>query len=127
MMTKGKQIRQLSLGSSSSADKLVMIDEADEDTQGADLRIMQISLLRSCPAWPYDLHLRACPYPMIVSQSQLLDIEILHRFLSSAITNIVERWWVDEEAQFPERMPLEKHEQDILRVGWVLGLNRHAN
>ena len=111
-----ERIRQISLGSSSRAGKLVKIDNAAKDTLVADLSAMQTSLLRSCPVWPYDLHLRACPYPMIVPRSRLLDIEILHRILSAAVTNIVERWWTDEKARFPKRMPLESYEEDILLV-----------
>jgi hypothetical protein len=40
----------------------------------------------------------------------------LHEALTAGITDIVERWWTDPEARFPERMPLEKQEKDLLKV-----------
>lgn len=109
-------IWQISLGQSRRAGKLAAAAEADEDTREADLIAMRKSLLSICPVWPHDHYQRACPYPMVVPQLQLVKIEEIHRILSSAITNIVERWWIDEEAQFPQRMPLEKHEEEVLRV-----------
>lgn len=36
--------------------------------------------------------------------------------LTIAITDIVGRWWTDREANLPQLMPLEKEEEDILRV-----------
>ncbi|KMU86017.1 hypothetical protein CIHG_03548 [Coccidioides immitis H538.4] len=43
------------------------------------------------------------------------NIQALHEALVLAITNIVERWWTDSVAKFPERMPLEPQEEDLLR------------
>ncbi|KGO76100.1 hypothetical protein PITC_006430 [Penicillium italicum] len=37
--------------------------------------------------------------------------------LRLAIEDIIQRWWTDEEAQFPQRMPLEPGEEDLLR--WI--------
>ena len=117
MMPRPTQgIWQISLGQSRQAGELVAAAEANEDTREADLNAMRKCLLSICPVWPHDDHQRACPYPMVVPQSQLFEIEEIHRLLSSAITNIVERWWTDEEAHFPQRMPLEKHEEEVLMV-----------
>ena len=54
---------------------------------------------------------------MVVPQKQLDDLEEFHKLLNSAVTNIVERWWTDQEARFPERVPIERLEEGILRVG----------
>ena len=77
---------------------------------------MRKSLLLSCATWPYNLQQRACPYPIVVPCHRLIQLEHLHRLLSSAVLSIVERWWTDEEARFWERMPVEKPEEDVLRV-----------
>lgn len=77
---------------------------------------MRQSLLASCPIWPYDLYRRACPYPVLVPRPRLCELRGLHVALSAAITSIVERWWTDKDAQFPERMPLEKQEEEVLQV-----------
>ena len=113
----GKQrIQQISLGLSVQSGKLISAEKACKERQAADLAGLRASLLTSTPQWPYSFHLQACPFPMVVPQKQLNDLKMLHELLSSAITNIVERWWTDEEARFPERMPLESLEEDVLRV-----------
>ncbi|KAA8645217.1 uncharacterized protein ATNIH1004_006636 [Aspergillus tanneri] len=47
----------------------------------------------------------------------LASLKEFHVALSAALTNIVQRWVVDEEADLPSRMPLKRHEEDILR--WI--------
>ncbi|KAJ6486947.1 hypothetical protein C8R45DRAFT_996565 [Mycena sanguinolenta] len=39
----------------------------------------------------------------------------IHDALVLAITSIVERWWTDAEANFPQRMPLEPAEEALLQ------------
>ena len=109
-------LQQISLGSSLEAGELVTAAKAGEEAQVADLNAMQSSLLSSSPTWPYDTYRQGCSCPMLVPQSHVYGVEELHTLLTSAITNIVERWWIDKEARFPERMPLESYEEDILRV-----------
>ncbi|CRG82758.1 hypothetical protein PISL3812_00104 [Talaromyces islandicus] len=58
-----------------------------------------------------------CPHPVLVSNGFMASLKEFHVALSAALTNIVQRWVVDEEADFPSRMPLERHEEDILR--WI--------
>ena len=36
--------------------------------------------------------------------------------LGKAATSIIERWYSDEKAEFPARMPIEEHEDRLLRV-----------
>jgi hypothetical protein len=43
-------------------------------------------------------------------------MELLHEALVEALKNIVPRWFSDVEARFPERMPLEKDEEELLKV-----------
>ena len=112
----GRNIRQASLRVSCQVGRLVAIESADGDAQAFDLHAMRKSLLFSCATWPYDLQQRACPYPIVVPRYRLTQLEHLHRLLASAILSIVERWWTDEEARFWERMPIEKREEDVLRV-----------
>ena len=116
MTETSRSMQQVSLGLSLEAGELVTAAKAGEETRVADLNAMQSSLLSSSPIWPYDTYRQGCPYPMLVPQSHLYSLEVLHTLLTSAITNIVERWWTDKEARFPERMPLERYEEDILRV-----------
>ncbi|KAJ5503924.1 hypothetical protein N7463_006798 [Penicillium fimorum] len=57
----------------------------------------------------------SCPCPVLTTQRHDDLLRNLHLALKLAIEDIIERWWTDEEAQFPLRMPLEKEEEDLLR------------
>lgn len=66
---------------------------------------------------PKTYYLRSmCPHPILLSNKFLASLKEFHVALSAALTNIVERWVVDKEADFPSRMPLGKQEEDLLRV-----------
>ena len=57
-----------------------------------------------------------CPHPILIPNSFMASLKEFHVALSAALTNIVQRWFADEEADLPSRMPLEKEEEAILRV-----------
>lgn len=57
-----------------------------------------------------------CPHPILIPDSFMASLKEFHVALSAALTNIVQRWVVDEEADLLSRMPLERREEDILRV-----------
>ncbi|KAL6712901.1 hypothetical protein ACLMJK_009456 [Lecanora helva] len=110
-----RKIRQISLGLSVQVGELTAAEIACEKRKVADLSDMQASLLSITPRWPHKFHLQACPYPMVVPEKLLYDLSIFHKSLDAAITNIVERWWTDEGACFPNKMPLESQVEEILR------------
>ncbi|KAK2591280.1 hypothetical protein QQS21_011032 [Conoideocrella luteorostrata] len=47
-------------------------------------------------------------------QQQLAE---LHEALTIAVTDIVRRWWTDNTARYPERMPLDSQEEELLQ--WI--------
>ena len=51
-----------------------------------------------------------------VHRPHLEHIQQLHQALDKAVTDIVERWYSDEKAGFPSRMPLRANEDRYLRV-----------
>ena len=116
MFTRSRDFRQLSLGLTRRTSRLVTVEDVDGEVREADYNELQHNLHSLSPVWPHAFDVKACPHPLIVPQSQLFRLEKLHQLLSSAITNIVERWWSDEEARFPDRMPLEPIEEEILKV-----------
>jgi hypothetical protein len=75
-------------------------------------------LLGLCTAtlWPHDSYAAGCPRPILVQKHHNQQLEVLHAALSAALTDIIERWWTDKDAHFPDRMPLLKREEDILKV-----------
>ena len=114
------KIRQISLGLSTQAGKLMSAEERWDRTWPVDVDRMRASLLHSAREWPHDTYLQGCQYPMVVPKTHLDHLETLASLLQVDITNIVERWWSDTEKHFPERMPLELHEEDVLRVSTTL-------
>ncbi|KAL3480805.1 hypothetical protein BJX99DRAFT_272540 [Aspergillus californicus] len=65
---------------------------------------------------PYFLR-SMCPHPVLVPDTFMANLKEFHVALTAALTNIVQRWVIDEEADLPSRMPLEPHELDLLR--WI--------
>lgn len=78
------------------------------------------ALLNYCPAekWPKAVYRAGCPRPILVTEYHQRQVVQLHEALVLAITDIVERWWTDDAAQLPLRMPLEKEEEHLLQVSW---------
>lgn len=75
-------------------------------------------LLAQCPAgiWPHGSYRAACPRPILVARAHCRQLTALHGALAAAIHDIVPRWWRDEEAAFPRRMPLGDEEEALLKV-----------
>ncbi|THC88398.1 hypothetical protein EYZ11_012158 [Aspergillus tanneri] len=78
---------------------------------------LQSSLLQLCPAdlWPKNAYAACCPQPVLVTSWHQQQLAELHTALVLSITDIVNRWWTDPVARFPERMPLESKEEDLLQ------------
>jgi hypothetical protein len=67
------------------------------------------------------------PYPIFMPRSFIEGLEEFQRLLFVAISNILDRWWEDSESDFPSRMPLESHEERVLKVGTLLCLLCHMS
>lgn len=78
----------------------------------------QERLLKLCPAnlWHKGSYTAGCPRPVLVGRHHQQQLKNLHEALTAAITDVVQRWWSDRDAKFPERMPLEAKEEELLRV-----------
>lgn len=83
----------------------------------AKARGAYVSRLKRCSSsWPTGSLDTACAYPVLITQSHHEELYELHQALNLAIEDIIARWWKDEQAQFPQRMPLKPDEEDLLRV-----------
>lgn len=107
---------QISLGQSVRKGSFAVADQTDEGILQKDMEAMQQSLLHSSCAWPEYTYKKGSPFPILMNKIQMDRVEALHNLLAKAITNIVERWWSDVAAKFPQRMPLTPCEEDILQV-----------
>lgn len=74
------------------------------------------SLNKESSFWPAGCVEASCPHPLLITDNHQETFEKLVEALDLAIQDIVERWWTDEEAGFPLRMPLEPREESLLRV-----------
>ena len=83
-----------------------------------DDEAIQESLLQFCSAKSWNNSSRSAfiSRPILVSSEHQRQWKELNDALVSAMTDIVERWWTDSVSRFPERMPLEPAEEDLLRV-----------
>ncbi|CAG8195405.1 unnamed protein product [Penicillium salamii] len=75
------------------------------------------SLNKESSFWPAGCVDASCPHPLLITDKHQDTFEKLAKALDLAIQDIVERWWTDEEARFPLRMPLEPQEEGLLR--WI--------
>ncbi|UKZ68390.1 uncharacterized protein TrAtP1_009429 [Trichoderma atroviride] len=56
-------------------------------------------------------------YHIYIHPTLIARFDQIQSALGKATTNIIERWFSDKKADFPSRMPLEKHEEGVLR--WI--------
>lgn len=99
------------------------INSLDSRNAAYDLNreAIQESLLRFCSdkSWNNSSRSAFIPRPILVSSEHQRQWKELNNALVSAISDIVERWWTDSVSRFPERMPLEPVEEDLLRVCYL--------
>ncbi|CAG8254893.1 unnamed protein product [Penicillium nalgiovense] len=100
------------------------VDYSPVSPEGLDVNLLgqnrhsYISKLNNCSSsWPVGSVDASCPCPVLTTQRYDDDLRNLHLALKLAIEDIIKRWWTDEEARFPLRMPLEPEEEDLLR--WI--------
>lgn len=96
-------------------------------SEGQDVKLLDKAraiytkrLKRCSSSWPAGSLNASSPHPVLITQRHHEELHELHLALSLAINDIIERWWTDEQAQFPHRMPLEPEEEDLLRVSYLI-------
>ncbi|KAI6754751.1 hypothetical protein HG530_012503 [Fusarium avenaceum] len=116
---KSPWLRQISLAATKSANALVQPEQADKQTRTTEAEAMKQALLRNTQGYG-DLPKiaeRLNPHPFVLSNDFLVKLEQFNEALALAIDNIVDRWWKDDDADLPSRMPLEPRVEKLLR--WV--------
>ena len=113
-MPLSDSLMQISL----NANCILKADQIQDKDYADELREFRKSLLKSSKRdqWPHQLDLVASPLPVLVPKQLTLFLDKLGDILGRAITSIVERWWSDLRANFPDQMPLPPLQEDILRV-----------
>ncbi|KAI1391875.1 uncharacterized protein F4822DRAFT_441117 [Hypoxylon trugodes] len=109
-------LQQIHLEAGSKSYRPIAHHQANETTYAQEHNELQANLLSICSAylWPRGSYRAACPRPILIHARHQQQLEELHEAFNTAITDIIDRWWSDPEARFPERMPLEKGEENLL-------------
>lgn len=100
-------------------ERVVVCDEKIKaDVYAQEHEKLEATLLDMCAAhlWHNGSYSAVCPRPILIGPHHQQQLEDLHGALTTAITDIVERWWTDDEAQMPQRMPLQPEEEEHLKV-----------
>jgi hypothetical protein len=117
-LTSPNRLQQIHVSRHRGGYEPVASYKTEKATDREDHEDLQLSLLQLSPAgtWRDKLYTASCPRPMLVTAQHQQQWMELHEAMVLAITDIIERWWTDPVARFPERMPLEPKEEELLRV-----------
>jgi hypothetical protein len=101
-----------------SSDNLTQPWEVAPEARSALLEKYHRELEKCSPrdTWVADAHQKSAPYPILGNEAHQRQLADLSEALVLAITDIVQRWWSDVHARFPERMPIDPLEEKLLRV-----------
>jgi hypothetical protein len=104
---------------STAGEQHVSPQDSDAATRQALINTLQSNMLKCSPPETWgagDIYQTCSPHPVLVTSAHKKQLESLSEALSTAIVDIVNRWWRDADARFPERMPIAPFEEDLLRV-----------
>lgn len=118
-MTETPSIQQISLSLSAERNAIAPATCANNSRLERDLKAVRdhVEPIFAPAKLPIPLHQRMSPFNICITQPFARTLESIHRLLDRALVDIVERWFTDIEADFPSRMPLESHEEDVIR--WI--------
>lgn len=109
---------QIHLGRGPKGFEEVSTVQAKENFYIWESEVMKAQLMRLCPPrlWPHASYNNSCPRPILVNLRHEMILRELNTALTLSLTDIVDRWWSDKAAKFPQRMPLEPIEEGLLKV-----------
>jgi hypothetical protein len=107
--------------------ELVQPEEAEKQTRVLEAEAMKRALLRNTQAYGElpKVAARLNPHPFVLPIDFLVRLERFHEALALVLDNIIDRWWKDDEADFPLRMPLEPRVETLLQ--WVAQGSEEGN
>lgn len=56
------------------------------------------------------------PFFMYTDSEQVERLKAIQSALNKAVVHLIDNWWTDEDKHYPKRMPIERHQEDLLRV-----------
>jgi hypothetical protein len=115
---RGSRIQQVRLSRNPPcAESATEALESDQHTlQASDLDVLEQALKREAAIWPMDMTKYFSTDASYIPPDHIVRVQRIQVALSKALTSIVNRWYEDEKANFSSRMPLDDHEERLLRV-----------
>ncbi|KAE8137427.1 hypothetical protein BDV38DRAFT_282973 [Aspergillus pseudotamarii] len=65
------------------------------------------------------------PHPILVGEGFMAKVKRLNDALSKAVIHIVDNWWEDDASGYRSRMPLDSHQEAVLK--WVHQQSRNGS
>ncbi|GLI75899.1 hypothetical protein PoHVEF18_004165 [Penicillium ochrochloron] len=103
---------------STAGEQHIFPQNSDAATRQALINELQCNMLKCSPPETWgagDIYETCSPHPVLITPAHKKQLQSLSEALSTAIVDVVNRWWSDAAARFPERMPIEPFEEDLLR------------
>lgn len=114
-------LTQLSLAAAKGTANIMMPQDVEREMRAIDKEAITANLT-NCVR-PYgtipDTLRTLNPYPALLPQQFITDLERFNEVLALAYNNIILRWWKDTEAKFSSRMPLDPQAEALLRVSFT--------
>ncbi|KAI5456511.1 hypothetical protein BGZ63DRAFT_95612 [Mariannaea sp. PMI_226] len=116
---KNPWLLQVCLAATKDTESVVLPEQVDQDRRMSDKCLFVANLQNVISRYGQVSWIaKVCnPHPAVLPVQFLKNVELFHEAVALALDNIVERWWKDEEANFPGRMPIEPRAEALLR--WV--------
>lgn len=114
---------------STAGEQHVSPQDSDAATRQALINELHCNMLKCSPSETWgagDIYQTCSPHPVLITPAHRKQLQSLSEALSTAIIDVVNRWWSDTEARFPERMPIEPFEEDLLQVCLSLARKGYA-
>ncbi|KAJ3493096.1 hypothetical protein NLG97_g4959 [Lecanicillium saksenae] len=118
-ISAAERMRQIHLGLGPAGYAEISQDASQRAAFAQQQEAHEETLLAKCPPslWPHGSYNASCPRPILITKSHRQQLIDFHDALTAAVNDVVLRWWKDEDARFPERMPLPAEEEQLLR--WI--------
>ncbi|KAF4331646.1 hypothetical protein FBEOM_14596 [Fusarium beomiforme] len=119
MVAKRPGLMQLSVSRSAEEKRLIPAYCSNLTRRAKELEIFRKHLYADAKGGElaFGIEERISPHVIAVSDPLFSRLEQLHILLGRVFIDIVDRWFTDEQARFPERMPLDPSEEELLK--WV--------
>lgn len=117
MAAKRPGLMQVSVSRSAEEKRIIPAYRTSLARRAKELATYRKHLYADAEGVFFGIMTRISPFVIAVPDPLFSKLEQLHILLGRVFIDIVDRWFTDENARFPERMPLDPSEEALLR--WV--------